>query len=508
MNRTLPLACGVFAGALLGGCTLGPNFARPEAPSGGYSQAAPEAGSPQSVVYGGRVADDWYQLFHSEALDNLVRQALEGNPELEAARHGLAAAEYELQAVSGTALPQISANGEIQRAHINGSFFYGPVSALDTTANQYSIGPTLAYKLDVFGGVHRSIEAQQAATANTRDQTLDTYVTLVDQTVIAAFNYAASAAQIETTQALVNELQAQYALTQTLENAGKITRADTLQAQTELENIRATLPGLEQQRDTYRNALARLCGKTPDEFTTPALRLADFSLPSELPLSLPSALVRQRPDILAAEDNLHQAGAEVGVAEAARLPSFGISAEYAQQATKLNELFTHPGGIWSAGVDMSAPLFEGGSLVARAGEAKERYRQAQASYRGAVIGAFVDVANALQALHHDADSYAAHARALDAARASRELALAEYRAGKYNELQVLTVEQQYQNAALAQVQADAQRFTDTAALFRALGGGWWNADRDPAAVHAEDARNSARQLADAGSADSTSRRLP
>jgi len=484
MNRTSKLLSSAAVSATLAACTLGPDFSRPAAPaSGGYAvRAAPPAGSAQGVIYGGEVADGWYQLFHSEALNGLVRDALANNPDLEAARHGLLAAQDELRAVSGTALPQIDAKGGINRTHINGSFLYAPVNTLTTTANQYSIGPTLAYNLDLFGGVRRSIEAQGAATANARDQALNTYVTLVDQVVLNAFDYAASQAQIEVTQSLLNEFQAQFDLTQKLEAAGKITRSDTLQAQTQLESTRATLPALEQQRDVYRNALAQLSGKTPDEFSMPALSLKDFALPAQLPLSLPSSLVQQRPDILAAEDNLHQASAQIGVAQAARLPSLNLSAQYSQQATKLNELFTQPGGIWSFGFDMTQPLFDGGTLAARADEAKERYKQSQASYRSTVIGAFVEVANALQALQHDADSYASHTRALDAAAASRDLALAQYRAGKFNELQVLTVEQQYQNAALTQVQADAQRFTDTAALFRALGGGWWNAAQDPSSL--------------------------
>jgi NodT family efflux transporter outer membrane factor (OMF) lipoprotein len=272
----------------------------------------------------------------------------------------------------------------------------------------------------------------------------------------------------------VSELQAQYDLTVRLESAGKIIHSGTLQAETQLENVRAALPDLEQLRDAYRDALARLSGRTPDQFKMPPLTLADFTLPGQLPVSLPSALVQQRPDVLAAEESLHAASAEIGVAEAARLPQLSLSAQYAQQATKLNELFTQPGGIWSAGLDLAAPLFHGGTLAARADEAKQRYAQAQSAYRGTVINAFVDVADALQALQHDSDSYTAHDRALQAARANQELAAAEYRAGKYTELQVLTAEQQYQSAALTQVQADVQRFTDTAALFRALGGGWWN----------------------------------
>lgn len=475
------------ATVLLAACTLGPDFVHPAAPSGGYSHAAPAAGAPQSVAYGADIAADWYSLFHSDTLNGLVQEALAGSPDLDAARHGLLAAQYELKAVAGTQLPQIDATGSVTRARINGSFLYEPDNALTATGNQFSIGPALNYKIDLFGGVRRQVEAQGAAADYARDQALDTYITLVNQVVITAFDYAASQAQIDTTQALLKDLDDQYKLTQLLENGGKITRADTLQAQTQLENTIATLPALEQQRDTYRNALAQLCGKTPDEFSMPTLTLKDFTLPQQLPLSLPSTLVRQRPDILAAEDNLHQASAQVGVAQAARFPSLTLSAQYTQQGSQLNQIFTKAGGIWSVGGNLSAPLFSGGTLKARSQEAKESYLQAQAKYHSAVITAFVDVANALQALQHDADSYAAHNRALEAAAANRDLSIAQYRGGKYNELQVLTAQQAYQSAALSQVQADAQRFTDTAALFRALGGGWWNAPRNPAQLPAASA---------------------
>ena len=466
------------AAALITGCTVGPDFVRPEPPAVAYSRSVAPAGTTQSFVYGGEVAGDWYRLFRSGALDQLVRQALANNPDLDAARHGLAAAQDELRAVSGAALPRIDATGQIGRAHINGSELYAPVNALSATGDRYEIGPSLVYDLDLFGGTRRSIESQQALTAAVSDQLRDTYVTLVDQVVVTAFDYAAVQAQIEVTRSLVSELQAQYDLIVRLESAGKIIHSDTLQAETQLENVRATLPGLEQQRDAYRDALARLSGRTPDQFRMPALTLADFTLPGQLPISVPSALVRQRPDVLAAEASLHAASAEIGVAEAARLPQLSLSAQYAQQTTRLNELFTQPGGVWSAGLGLAAPLFHGGTLAAREDESKQRYAQALSSYRGTVIAAFVDVADALQALQHDSDSYTAHNRALQAARESQELAAAEYRAGKYTELQVLTAEQQYQSAALTQVQADAQRFTDTAALFRALGGGWWNANDD------------------------------
>jgi NodT family efflux transporter outer membrane factor (OMF) lipoprotein len=484
MSARSALATAMLAGLLAGGCTLGPNFARPEAPQGGYLRATPAPGPARTVSPGAEVADDWYELFRSPALDQLVREALAANPDLESARHGLMAAQFELRAVAGTQLPQVDLNGGVGRAHLNGSFFYGPVNAIDVTGNRFALGPALAYNLDPFGGTRRGVEAQRAATAAVRAEVLNTYVTLVDQVVITAFNYAATGAQIEVTEALVQELQSQYELTRTLENAGKITRSDTLLAQTQLENLRATLPALEQQRDVYRNALAQLSGQTPDDFQMPPLSLRDFTLPAQLPLSLPAALVQQRPDVLAAEASLHQASAAIGVAEAARFPSLTISAQYAQQTSDLKDFLTHAGGIWSLGLNASAPLFHGGTLAARQHEAEERYRQTAASYRSTVTAAFVEVADALQALQHDAENYTAHSQALAAARASLDLTLEQYQAGKYTELQVLAAQLQYEQAALTQVQADTQRFTDTAALFRALGGGWWNAPRDPAELAA------------------------
>jgi NodT family efflux transporter outer membrane factor (OMF) lipoprotein len=473
-----------LASLLAAGCTVGPDFVRPKAPQVGYVHATPAPTPARTLTPGAGVADDWYQLFHSPALDQLVRSALAANPDLESARHGLMAAQFELRAVAGTQLPQVDLTGGAGRSHINGSAFYGPVNAIDVTGNRFALGPALAYNLDPFGGTRRQVEAQGAATAVVRAQVLNTYVTLVDQVVITAFDYAAAGAQIEVTEALVQELQSQYDLTRTLENAGKITRSDTLLAQTQLENLRATLPSLEQQREVYRNALAQLCGQTPDDFQAPPLSLRDFALPAQLPLSLPAALVQQRPDVLAAEATLHQASATIGVAEAARLPGLTITAQYAQQTSQLSDFLTRAGGVWSLGLNASAPLFHGGTLAARQHEAEERYRQSAASYRSTVIAAFVDVANALQALQHDAENYTAHSTALAAARASLDLTLDQYHAGKYTELQVLTAQQQYEQAALTQVQADAQRFTDTAALFRALGGGWWNAPRDPAALAA------------------------
>lgn len=485
LNR---LTCAMLAIALAAsGCAVGPNFERPKPPTSAYGQP-PESAGPPSMVYGGEVAADWYTLFHSDSLNAIVQEALRANPDLEGARHNLLAAQYELKAVAGSALPQVDFGAKATRARVNGSLLYEPPEMLQVTANQFNLGPSLAYDLDVFGKIRRTIESQSAQTDQVGHQALNVYITLVSQAVLTAFNLAASAEQINVTRALVADLQEQYDLTQTLENAGKIARSDSLQAKAQLEDARANLPGLEKQRDVYQNALLRLLGKTPDAGPPPPLALRDFTLPQPLPVSLPSQLVRQRPDVLEAEDTLHQASAEVGVAEAARFPSFDISAQYAQQSNSTSDLFTKAGQIWSIGLNVTQPVFHGGSLRAREKEARQRFMQAQAQYRGTVLDSFVDVANAMQALQHDTDSYNARTTALDAARQNRDLARELFQKGRANELTVLTAEQQYQNGLLGQVQADVQRFADAANLFHALGGGWWNSPNNPVleSVHARE----------------------
>lgn len=228
----------------------------------------------------------------------------------------------------------------------------------------------------------------------------------------------------------------------------------------------------------YANALRRTLGRSPAA-ELPALNLGDFTLPQEIPVSLPSQLVRQRPDVLEAEDRLHQASAEIGVAKASRFPSFSISAQYAQQSNMTSNLFTKPGQVWSLGLDVTAPLFAGGTLRAREKEARQRYLQVAAQYRGAVIGAFTEVADAMQALQHDHDRYVALEAALNAARANRDLSRSLFAKGKVSELVVLIAEERFQNAALDHVRVEAERFADVATLFHALGGGWWNARHNP-----------------------------
>jgi NodT family efflux transporter outer membrane factor (OMF) lipoprotein len=467
------------------GCAVGPEFKRPPVPTTDvYVPSITASSEAPSVTYGAQIASDWYTLFHSEILNSLVREALANNPNLESARHGLVAAQAELRATTGSALPQVDFTAGASRSRINGSLLNEPADAFSTTGNRYSVGPTLAYRLDLFGGVHRQVESQSAATDNVRHEALNTYITLVSEVIGAAFDYARVDAQMRVTQELIDNLHEQLDLTRRLEEAGKTTRSDTFLAQTQVESTAATLPGLQRQRMAFSNALAQLLGKTPAEFQMPPLTLEDFTLPASLPVSLPSTLVRQRPDVLVAEDQFHQASAEIGVATAARFPSLMLSAQPIQQANRVADLTTSAANAWSFGLELAAPLFHGASLKARENAAKARYDAAAADYRSSVLGAFAEVANSLQSLELDSQSYAAYQRALDSARSSRDLVDAQFNAGRVNQLQVLTVQQQYLTAALGEVQSRAQRFADVASLMHALGGGWWNAPIDPAQLPA------------------------
>ncbi|MDE1173688.1 MAG: efflux transporter outer membrane subunit [Parvibaculaceae bacterium] len=473
----------------LSGCTLGPDFSPPKAPDVSAFTAANDTAAkapsradvaPQSIVYGGAVADDWYHLFASARLDGLVRDALANNPDLKAAQAGIAAAQAQFRAVAGDEYPQLDLSAGATRGKANGSLLYQPAPSFQGIANTFSLTPTLSYDLDVFGGISRSVEAQAANTDYVRAQALDTYVTLVNQVVATAFELAASQARINATNDLVQLENDQLKIVRAQENAGTITHADTLQAQAQLEATEATLPALIQQKSAAAHALAALTGKMPAEFEAPDFTLTDFILPEKIPATLPSTLVQQRPDILMAQATLHEASARVGIATAARLPSISLSASYGVQATKTTDVFTPSGVIWSFGASLLAPIFDGGTLEANEDAAKAQYVQSGQLYRKTVLNAFADVATAMKAIENDAAAASLRRQSLQTADASRKLATEQFNAGSTDYLNVLTADRQYQAALLDDIDISEQRFANTTQLVRALGGGWWSAEKNPA----------------------------
>ncbi|MDE2149680.1 MAG: efflux transporter outer membrane subunit [Gammaproteobacteria bacterium] len=475
--------------ALLSGCTVGPDFRRPAAPP---ENSIATGKPPPGIQVGGHIADDWYRLFGSEAVDALVRRALRQNPDLQAARAAIGVARYQLAATHGQALPQL--DGELlanrQRANI-GALTHIPRVGVNIS-NQFRSTVTLSYDLDPFGKLKRGVEADQAAVDYARAQALDTYITLADQVVRTAFQLAAAEARIEATDKLIAAERRGLDLTRMQERVGTVPRAATLTAQAQLEGTEATLPALEQQRDAAAAALAALVGETPAGFSVPPVRLADFTLPEKVPLSLPAQLVRQRPDLLAAEAELHQASARIGIRAAQRWPDISLTAAYGTLTSDSGTVFDAANALWTLTGQITAPLFHGGALKAQENQAKTEYLAAAARYRGTMLNAFADVATALRAVEHDAATLAARRRALITARQALALSRDQFSAGAVDELQVLTAQREYRTELLAVIDARARRFDDVAALFHALGGGWWNADGDPVpALTAADYRDPA-----------------
>lgn len=476
----------------LGGCTLGPNFAAPKAPAAGAIEAtapAPTAaasgrgGTSQRFASGAEVQADWYRSFGSPALNRLVAAALGNSPTLQAAGARLRASRANLAVIKGRLYPQVDAGALASRNRANGAVFglTGPLftNVFDLYAGQLS----LDYDLDVFGGLKRSIESGEARVAFQRYRLLDTQVTLVHDVVATALAEAGVNAAMTATRKIAAAEHGQLVLLRKMEHYGAVGNADVLRAQTELAATRATLPALRQQRDMARNRLAILTGHDPGTFDAPEFRLDDLVLPARIPVSLPSQLVRRRPDTMAAQSLLHAASAQIGVAIAERFPDFRLSAGYGRQAPTVGNLLDPASAIWNFGLSLMAPLYHGGALKAKEKAARELYRAAAADYRETVLQAFGEVADALRALENDADALKAQEAARDSALQTRDLVEKQLQAGAADYLDLYTAQQQYERAVLQTVAARLKRYQDTAALFRALGGGWSDKDSAEAPVN-------------------------
>ena len=463
--------------AVLGGCAVGPDFVRPAPPrvsaytSGESTRTlTPDSGeAEQKFVIGEEISAEWWELFGSPQLAEAVRQAIAGNQTVALAEATLAQARDAVAQAKAAFYPQINAAASAARQQARSS----PRGTSSAAFNLFSLGPTVSYSPDVFGGTRRRVE-QEAALAQSQDHQLTAaYLTLTGNVVSQAINIAGTRLQITATEEIVSDDERNLDLVQTKFDAGKAARTDVLSAETQLANDRAQLPPLRQQLSAARHALSVLLGKFPAEWSPPDFDLAQLVLPGDLPLSLPSELVHRRPDILAAEADLHAASAAIGVATAQMYPSITLSASAGQAAFMSGALFQGASTIWSVASALSAPVFQGGALVAQRQGAIDAYRGSLATYRQTVLEAFGQVADTLEALAHDADLVAAERRALDVASASRALQRLSYAEGKSDLLQLLDSERLAQQARLGYARAEAQRYQDTTELFVAMGGGWW-----------------------------------
>jgi len=478
-DRIAWMLCGISL-LLLSGCTVGPDFVRPKAPLIDHynqgqdtSETVPVEGQSQHFARGIGPVANWWNLFHSKQLDAAVTEVLANNPSLEAAQASLRQSYDNLQAGYGIFYPQISADFNPTRQKFSPARIGS--SAPGSIFNLVTLSASVSYPLDIFGGERRAIENLQSQVDFQRSNVLGTYLALSGNIVNTTIAMAAYQEEIKYTEQLIALQKEQIGITEKQTQAGTVSYETVLSLLSQLASLEANLPPLQQRLNQSEHLLATLAGHAPSEWTPPQVSMSEISLPNELPLSLPSELVRQRPDILAAEAQLHAASANIGVATAAQFPSFTLNGSFGQNATSLNGLFGKNANFWSFGADITAPLFNGGTLSSRKQAAIDAYQQSLAIYRQTVLTAFAQVADTVRALEHDAETMQAESRSVEATEESLHLTQINYQAGMINYLQVLAADIQYRQAKINYLQAQAQRLQDTTALFIALGGGWWNA---------------------------------
>lgn len=462
------------------GCAVGPDFVRPQPPETDRYMPGKQlyetvsvANQTQYFEYGAEIAADWWQLFKSPKLDVLVKEAIANNSTLQAAQAGLQQSQDNLRAGYGIFYPQIDLTGGASRQKFSAVRFGIPTSAI---FNLYTFSATVSYTLDVFGAQRRTMEALSASSDIQRYTVLATYMTLIGNIVNTVIARAAYEAQIQTTQQLIGSQQAQIRLTELQLQAGIIAYESLVNLKTQLEVLEASLPLLEQKHSQAEHLLATLIGQLPGESKLPKIELADLSLPTNLPITLPSSLVRQRPDILLAEAQLHENSAKIGIATAAMFPSFTLSGTFGQNSRNLMDIFLSTGNFWSIGTNFVAPLFRGGTLWFQRKAAIDAFEQSRAQYRQITLDALAQVADVLLALQYDAEALQHQSQELNLAQERMHLVQTNYQAGLVNYQQVLITQSQYFQSKLNYLQTLALRFQDTAALFVALGGGWWNMD--------------------------------
>jgi len=470
-------ALGWLGGLLLTltGCAVGPSFERSRLPQPPAAAIPPPAatgsapgllGEAQSFRPDGAVPERWWTGFGSPELDGRVALALAQSPTLAAARAALVRAQENLLAANGGRLPAVDLRAGVTRQN---SLATGAVVSPFTV---YNASVNVSYTLDLFGGVRRGIEFQQSLADQQRWLLQGAGLALAANVTTASIREAGLRGQLEAAEAVLAVLQEQAELIGKQVALGAKGPADLLAAQANVAAAQAALPGLRQQLEAVRNQIAVYLGRFPGEADLASLSLEAFSLPRELPVSLPSTLVRQRPDILAAEARVQGATAQAGLAAANLYPSLTLAGAYGPQATRAGDLLKSDLMVWNAGLNLLQPVFHGGSLRAQRRAADAGLDQAVAEYRTTLLNAFGDVTDVLDALRFDAETLQARVQAEQAAASSLVLARTQYRLGAASYLQLLDATRLWQQARSGLIQAQAARLADTTALYAALGGGW------------------------------------
>ncbi|MGB8769838.1 MAG: efflux transporter outer membrane subunit [Candidatus Korobacteraceae bacterium] len=465
------------------GCVVGPNFKRPAAPAnGGYTTVPPPptsstpnvgGGEAQGFVAGGDISGEWWTLFHSKPLNDLIERSLKANPDLKAAQAALLVARENVLAQRGAYYPSIASGFSASRSKSSNELSPVPNSNI-FYYSLFTPQVSVSFVPDVFGLNRRTVESLNAQEQQVRFILAATLITLSSNVAAAAIQEASLRAQIDATHELIDINTHMLQILRNQYAKGYVSRLDVAAQESQLAQVAATLPPLLKQLAQQRDLLAALSGGFPNQDLPEKFELSTLQLPQELPLSLPSQLVEQRPDVRQAEENLHFASAQIGVARANRLPSFALTADAGSMALTLSKIFAGGTGFGDLGAGVTQPIFQGGTLLHRERAAKAAYTQAAEQYRSTVLTAFENVADTLNALEQDADALKAAAAAKDAASITLDLAGKQVQSGYANYLALLNAEQTYQQAVINLAQAQANGFADTAALFQALGGGWWH----------------------------------
>lgn len=473
----------LLAAVTLAGCAVGPDYHRPDAPAvdrftdqplPATTAAAQTAdGDAQRFLQGREVPARWWTTFDNAELTRRVSTALRHSPSIASAQAALRQARENASAAGAVSFPSIDASAGVTRQKQSGAAFGGAFTFPPLTV--YNASVSVNYGIDLFGGTRRGIEAQAALAEVQRAQTDATYLTLAANVVTASLREASLREQLQATGEIADSQRKSLQIAEQQQQIGAKSLSDTLAVRAQLATTEATLPPLRAQLAATRNQLATYLGTTPAQLELSPLRLEAITLPRNIPVSLPSTLVAQRPDIRAASAQLHAATAQVGVATAAMLPQISLTGSGGSQALHAGELFSAGTRSWSLGLGLTQPLFHGGELRHRKRAAQAGLDKALADWQQTVLVAFQNVADTLQALQYDAQGLAAQVTAEDAA--SKQLALTrqQYQMGATGYLNLLNAERSYQQTRIALIQARTARLADTAALYAALGGGWQDA---------------------------------
>ncbi|MFA5982859.1 MAG: efflux transporter outer membrane subunit [Methylococcaceae bacterium] len=470
---------------ILSSCTVGPDFTRPDSPKADNltnaqqtKQIAADSASAkgQALLINQDIPGQWWQLFQSPSLNELVIQAYKRNVSLQSALAALTAAREDRLAKAGELFPKLDASFATTQQKVSGAQFGNPNFG-GSVFTLYNASVKVSYTLDVFGGIQRQIEGLEAQAEYERFQLEGAVLTLTANIVTTAIQEASLRKQIAATEVIIQAYSDQLNIIKQQFDIGSLSKIEVLSQQTLLEQTRSTLPPLQKQLAQLRHQLSVLVGDVPEGTALLAkFSLDDLHLPEQLPLSLPAKLVQQRPDIRAQEAQLHAASAKIGVITASAFPDFTISANISSIATLAGNLFAPGTGVWSVGGTLLQPLFRGGQLTHQKRAAVALYEQAQAEYHNTVLNALQNVADTLSALEFDNAELQAQDAATQTALANLELVRNQLQIGAASHLELLNAERAYQQSRISQVKVEALRYADTAALFQSLGGGWWNRD--------------------------------